>query len=39
VIHVIIGVPLSLYWRRSGNLAVPTTAHAFIDAVRNMLLS
>jgi membrane protease YdiL (CAAX protease family) len=38
VIHVAIGVPLALYWRRSGNLFVPATAHAFIDAVRNALL-
>jgi membrane protease YdiL (CAAX protease family) len=38
VVHVAIGVPLSLYWRRSGNLAVPATAHAFIDALRNVLV-
>ena len=37
-IHIAIGVFLSLSWRRSGNLAVPATVHAFIDAVRNMLL-
>jgi len=37
-IHIAIGVFLSLGWRRSGNLAVPATVHAFIDAVRNMLL-
>ncbi len=38
VVHVGIGIPLSLYWRRSGNLAVPAASHAAIDAVRNALL-
>ncbi|MDQ3997015.1 MAG: CPBP family intramembrane metalloprotease [Gemmatimonadota bacterium] len=38
VFHSIIGVPLSIYWRRSGNLAVPATAHALVSAVRNALL-
>jgi len=33
-----VGVFLSLSWRRSGNLAVPAMVHAFIDAVRNMLM-
>jgi len=37
-LHIAVGVFLSLGWRRSGNLAVPATVHAFIDAVRNMLL-
>jgi membrane protease YdiL (CAAX protease family) len=37
-LHIAMGVFLSLGWRRSGNLAVPATVHAFIDAVRNMLL-
>ena len=37
-IHIAIGVFLSLGWRRSGNLAVPATVHAFIDALRNRLL-
>jgi membrane protease YdiL (CAAX protease family) len=37
-VHTIIGVPLSIFWRRSGNLAVPAFTHAFIDAVRNALL-
>jgi membrane protease YdiL (CAAX protease family) len=32
------GVFLSIYWRRSGNLAVPGFAHAFGDAVRNILV-
>jgi membrane protease YdiL (CAAX protease family) len=35
VVHVIFGVPLAIYWRRTGNLAVPATAHAVINAVRN----
>lgn len=38
IVHVLIGVPLSIYWRRSGNLAVPAFTHAFIDAVRNALI-
>lgn len=33
--QIIIGVPLSLWWRRSGNLTVNDTAHALLDAVRN----
>ncbi|WP_040823133.1 CPBP family intramembrane glutamic endopeptidase [Nocardia jiangxiensis] len=37
-LQVLIGVPLSLWWRRSGNLAVPGLAHAFNDAVRQTLL-
>ena len=39
ITHAIVGTPLSLFWRRSGNLLVPATAHALIDAVRNTLLS
>jgi len=35
VVQVMIGVPLSLCWRRSGNLMVPAAVHALIDAVRN----
>jgi membrane protease YdiL (CAAX protease family) len=38
-VHTVIGVPLSHFWRRSGNLAVPVVTHAFIDAVRNALLA
>jgi hypothetical protein len=38
VVHSAIGVPLSIYWRRSGNLLVPAVAHAAIDAVREALL-
>lgn len=37
LVHVTIGVPLSLAWRRSGNLAFPVAAHALIDAVRDGL--
>jgi membrane protease YdiL (CAAX protease family) len=37
VFHCVVGVPLSLYWRRSGNLAVPSFTHALLDAVRNAL--
>lgn len=34
---ILVGVPLSLWWRKSGNLAVNNTAHALLDAVRNGL--
>jgi membrane protease YdiL (CAAX protease family) len=37
VAHSIIGVPLSLAWRRTGNMAVPGFAHALIDAGRDGL--
>ncbi len=33
-----IGVPMSLYWRRSGNLIVPAMAHVFIDAVSYLFI-
>jgi hypothetical protein len=38
ITHCLVGVPLSIYWRRSGNMAVPGFTHAFIDAIRNGLL-
>lgn len=38
LVHGIVGIALSIYWRRSGNLAVPATTHAFIDAVRNAMM-
>jgi membrane protease YdiL (CAAX protease family) len=38
VVHLVIGVPLSLVWRRSGNLVVPAFAHAVIDAIRDALM-
>ncbi len=38
IVHCILGVPLSIYWRRSGNLLVPASAHALGDAARNALL-
>lgn len=37
MVHALIGVPLAIAWRRSGNLAVPAFTHAMIDAVRNAL--
>ena len=37
-LHTAVGVPLSVAWRRSGNLAVPGITHAAIDAIRNALL-
>jgi hypothetical protein len=39
VVHVTVGVPLSVFFRRSGNLAVPGIVHAFIDGVRDALLT
>jgi hypothetical protein len=35
--HSIIGIPLAIYWRKSGNLAVPAFTHALIDGVRDGL--
>ncbi len=37
VSQIILGVPLSLLWRKSGNLAVPDTTHALLEAVRSIL--
>ena len=37
LVHVTIGVPLSLAWRRSGNLTPSAVSHAVIDAVRDGL--
>jgi hypothetical protein len=34
---ILVGVPLSFWWRKSGNLVVNNTAHALLDAVRNGL--
>ncbi len=39
IVQVMIGVPLSLCWRRSGNLMVPAAVHALINAVRNTYVS
>lgn len=36
--HIVVGVPLSRSWRRSGNLAGPALAHSAVDAVRNALM-
>lgn len=33
-----IGVPLSIAWRRSGNLFVPGLTHALVDALRDAIL-
>jgi membrane protease YdiL (CAAX protease family) len=35
--QILVGVPLSLWWRKSGNLVVNDTAHALLDAIRNGL--
>ena len=37
IVHCAVGVPFSIYWRRSGNLFVTGSTHALIDAVRNAL--
>jgi hypothetical protein len=37
-VHIAIGVPLAIAWRRSGNLFTVGFIHALIDAVRNALL-
>jgi hypothetical protein len=34
--QIVIGVPLSLWWRKSCNLIVPDTAHAFLEAIRTV---
>jgi hypothetical protein len=35
--QLLVGVPLSLFWRASGNLVVSNTAHALLESVRNAL--
>lgn len=37
IAQIIVGVPLSLWWRKSGNLVVTDTAHAALDTVRNVI--
>ncbi len=37
VVHALIGVPLAIYWRKSGNLAVTAFTHALIDGIRDGL--
>ncbi len=39
IVHTIVGVPLALGWRRTGNLTAPALAHALIDGVRNGLMA
>lgn len=39
LLHIPVGVCLSLFWRRSGNLIVPGATHAFMDSVRNATLA
>lgn len=36
-VQLAVGVPLSCWWRKSGNLTVTGTIHALMDAVRNAL--
>jgi membrane protease YdiL (CAAX protease family) len=35
--QIAVGVPLSIWWRRSGNLVVPGIPHVLLDALRNIL--
>lgn len=37
IVHTMVGVPLTIFWRRTGNLFVPAFAHALADAIRNGL--
>ncbi len=37
VAQIAVGVPLSLWWRKSGNLVVTDTTHAFLEALRSVL--
>ena len=37
-VHVVIGLGLTLCWRRTGTLLAPALAHALIDAVRNAIM-
>jgi len=37
IVHCAIGVPFSIFWRRSGNLFVPGFTHALIDSLRDAL--
>ncbi|HUI42864.1 MAG TPA: CPBP family intramembrane glutamic endopeptidase [Terriglobia bacterium] len=38
-VQVLVGVPLSLWWRKCGNLFATGLTHAVIDTVRNILFS
>lgn len=38
IVMVPMGVTLSIFWRKSGNLLVPGAAHAVNDAIRNVLV-
>jgi membrane protease YdiL (CAAX protease family) len=37
--QLVMGLILSWFWRRTGNLAMPATVHAVIDAVLNGFLT
>jgi membrane protease YdiL (CAAX protease family) len=38
MVMMVPGIAFSLFWRRTGNLAVPAFVHALIDALRNVLI-
>jgi membrane protease YdiL (CAAX protease family) len=37
VAQVLVGVPLSLWWRKTGNLLVTDAAHGVLEAARTVL--
>src|ERR1043165_2695975 len=37
IVHSLVGIPLSFFWRKGGILALPAAAHALIDAYRNII--
>ena len=37
VAQIAVGVPLSMWWRKSGNLTVPDTAHALLEVARAVI--
>jgi membrane protease YdiL (CAAX protease family) len=38
-VQILVGVPLSIWWRKSGNLFVTGLTHALLDTVRNVLFA
>jgi membrane protease YdiL (CAAX protease family) len=38
LVALVMGLILSWLWRQMGNMVMPATLHAIIDAVRNVLL-
>ena len=38
-VHVPYGVCLSLFWRKTGNLVIPSLCHSLGDAIRNGIMA